>query len=102
MESQNLVSLISKLDTLVQRFESALGGSAIFDAPQMVANGPLSAQLNQVVQASSVQSESVQAATPLQKVHPLLTDFDKEIISKIKAMEDAATALGGDVVPVIT
>ena len=75
MESQ-LSSLISKLETLVNRFETAQGGVP-------------------VATTTAVQ------AKPIASVNHLLKDFDTEVISKIKAFEDAATTLGGDIIPTI-
>jgi hypothetical protein len=41
------------------------------------------------------------AAAPVKKENPIFADFDKEVASKIKPMEDAAKVLGG-LIPDIT
>ena len=76
--TQQLAQLISKLEGLVDRFERAQGGSqpALPTASKAAPSG--SSQLN-----------------------TLLKDFDNEVISKIKPFEDAAKALGGDIIPTI-
>jgi len=87
--SNNLVHLIAKLETLVSRFESALGGAPV----PMPADGP-SAPAQKAVEAPK-------AAAAVKKENPIIAAFDKEVLSKVKAMEDAANVLGG-VIPTIT
>jgi hypothetical protein len=44
------------------------------------------------------------AAAPVKKENPIFADFDKEVASKVKPMEDAAKVLGGlipDIVKII-
>jgi hypothetical protein len=66
--------LLNKFEQLVQRFESAQSGGSV--APTQ-GNGP---------------------AAPQSK---LLKDFDASLNPKIKALEEAATALGGEIITTI-
>jgi hypothetical protein len=94
MEStQSLVHLVAKLETLVNRFEQALGGPAV-----PLGSGPVPAQAESATKADPV--KNVTAAAPVKKENPIFADFDKEVASKIKPMEDAANVLGG-LIPVI-
>lgn len=90
MESANFLQLVNKLETLVQRFESALGGSAHPTIP--VDAAPVSAAPAQPAPAKAAQAPA-QA-----KVNPVIEAFEKEVLSKVKAMEDAAKALPGEIV----
>jgi hypothetical protein len=84
MEStQSLVHLVAKLETLVNRFEQALGGPAV-----PLGSGP-------VAVAAPSQAAPTKSAAPVKKENPIFADFDKEVASKIKPMEDAANVLGG-------
>ena len=74
--------LVAKLETLVNRFEQALGGPAV-----PLGSGPVAVQ----EQAAPAKT----AAAPVKKENPLLAEFDKDVASKIKPLEDAANALGG-------
>jgi hypothetical protein len=88
MEStQSLVHLVAKLETLVNRFEQALGGPAVPLGSGPVASAP-SSQAEKAAPAKT-------AAAPVKKENPIFADFDKEVASKIKPMEDAANVLGG-------
>jgi hypothetical protein len=93
MESSNsLVHLVAKLETLVSRFENALGGPAV-----PLGTGPVNATTN--VAAPAKQQEA--ASAPVKKENPIFGAFDKDVLSKVKPMEDAANVLGG-VIPTIT
>ena len=93
MEStQSLVHLVAKLETLVNRFENALGGPAV-----PLGTGPVASPAQA---ESAAPAKPVTAAAPVKKENPIFADFDKEVSSKIKALEDAANVLGG-VIPVI-
>ena len=84
MESTNsLVHLVAKLETLVSRFENVLGGSPVVS----LANGPAPTQV-----AAPAKQE---VAASSKKENPVLAAFDKDVLSKVKAMEDAAGVLGG-------
>ncbi len=89
MEStQSLVHLVAKLETLVNRFENALGGPAVPLGSGPVANAPAPAK------------PVTTTAAPVKKENPIFAEFDKEVASKIKPLEDAANVLGG-VIPTI-
>jgi hypothetical protein len=100
--SQNLFTLVHKLENLVNRFETALTGSVT----PTFADGP--AQDNSAAQqkAAPVQAaapvKQVSAAPAQPKVPQIVTDLEKEVLSKIKPLEDAAKDLGNDVVNQIT
>jgi len=83
------VHLVAKLETLVNRFEQALGGPAVPLGSGPVASAP--------EKAAPVKTP----AAPVKKENPIFADFDKEVASKIKPMEDAANVLGG-LIPTIT
>ncbi len=91
MESQqNFFLLVNKLENLVQRFEAALGGAS---HPIIPVDAP--------VAAAPVQAPAPAQKAPVAKANPVIEAFEKEVLSKVKAMEDAAKALPGDVVTTI-
>ena len=77
MESR-LEQLLNKFESLVQRFETAQDG----------AQGT----------ASTASSAPTGGVAPQSK---LLRNFDTEVLSKIKPLQDAAEKLGGDIIPKI-
>lgn len=75
--------LVAKLETLVNRFEQALGGPAV-----PLGSGPVASAPEKAAPAKT-------PAAPVKKENPIFADFDKEVASKIKPMEDAANVIGG-------
>lgn len=75
MESR-LEQLLNRFESLVNRLEGATAVGA-------------------TVTTSASASSSAPASTGVPRI---VKDFDNELNHKIKALEDAATALGGDVI----
>ena len=85
MEStQHLAQLVTKLESLVVRVENALAGHG--GAPAQQAAAP---------------QKPAGSSSGSSQLNSLLKDFDAQVTSKIKAMEEAADALGGEIVPAI-
>ena len=81
-QTQHLAQLISKLESLVDRFERAQGGAS--GTAQPVASPAPKA-----------------AATGSSKLTSLLKEYDTNVVSKIKPFEDATNALGGEIITTI-
>lgn len=86
----------------MNRFESALTGQV----SPIQANGPAqeaNAPAKPVPAQQQAPAPAKQAPAPAQpKVPEVIADFEKHVLSKVKAMEDAAKDLGSEVVNSIT
>jgi hypothetical protein len=80
MDTTHFQALLAKFESLVERLERVerAQGIAVPAQPAQPSSGGSSSQLN-----------------------GLLKDFDNEVTSKIKPLEDAAAAIGGDIIPTI-
>lgn len=85
MDLSQFQTLLSKFESLVERLERVERAAGV-SAPATQA---------------PAQSAPAKAAGGSSQLNSLLKDFDNEVVSKVKAFEDAANAIGGEVIPKI-
>jgi hypothetical protein len=86
MDVQHFATLLSKFEQLVERLERVEKAQGITnDAP--------------VAQAAPAKTAPTSSGNS--QLNGLLKDFDNEVLSKVKAFEDAANTIGGEIVPKI-
>lgn len=103
MES-HLASLIARLESLVDRFEKAAVALNIPPASSnnntttanATANTTSTTTTTTISNAGQNGNSSSQGNSQLEE---LLRGFDKEVVSKVGPMEEAAKAIGGDIIP---
>jgi hypothetical protein len=90
MDVQHFATLLSKFEQLVERLERVEKAQGI---TQGITNGAPVAQ--------AAPAKAAPASSGNSQLNGLLKDFDNEVLSKVKAFEDAANTIGGEIVPKI-
>ena len=88
MDLSQFQTLLAKFESLVDRLERVERATGI---------APAQPQSHPPAQAAPPKA----AAAGNSQLQDLLNGFDKDVASKIKPLEDAANAIGGEVVPKI-
>jgi hypothetical protein len=90
MDLSQFQTLLSKFESLVERLERVERATGVA-TPQPSTSAP----------PQAAQAKPAASSNGSSQLNSLLKDFDTEVVSKIKAFEDAANAIGGEVIPKI-